>query len=263
MRLAFMLFAALLVQFAEAKPTATNKQPLVIAYGGYAEEPYVFMHNNQVSGGVYWDLAELISERLARPVIFRRVPRKRIEQYLASGKAHVMLLGHPTWVQKPEALEWTSTLIREYNQLVQAKGRTFTVNSLDDLVGKRIGMILGYHYRGLSDEPYRSTVVRDDAKDVEANFKRLAQGRLDALLDSNILIAYFLQQHQAHDRFEVVTSWNIPYDTVSGISPKSPVSAAKLSEVYQQLHREGKIDAMLERYLNAPTPRLVDKKTAP
>lgn len=228
--------------------TLAKHKPLIVAYGGYVVEPYIFLKDNRVVGGVYWELGKLISEQLQRPVSFQRVPRRRLELFLADGQAHVMLFAHPSWLIQPEALHWTSPLMTEYDLLVQLKTHTFPVHSLDDLSGKRIGTILGYHYPGLADEPHRSQILRDDAKDLSANFKRLAQGRVDALLDSNVLIDYFLQQHQMRDRFHLVDTWGIRYEIASGVSPKSPVSAEQLSKVYQQLHELGKIDALIEKY---------------
>lgn len=248
-RLLPLILGALLPLATQAGDSkAPAKSPLIIVYGAYVTEPYIFLDKNQVVGGVYWDLAQLIEQQLARPVTFTRVPRRRMELYLAEGKAHVMLLAHPSWISNPQALEWTSPIMTEYDLLVQRKTHTFPVHSLDDLIGKRIGTILGYHYRGLSDEPYLSQVLRDDAKTIEANFKRLAKGRIDALLDSNILIEYFLRQQRMHDRFQLVTSWGIGYEIVSGLSPKSPVSAEALSQVYQDLHRTGAIEAVIEKY---------------
>ncbi|UTA46721.1 transporter substrate-binding domain-containing protein [Simiduia sp. 21SJ11W-1] len=243
---------------ANPNPYATPLAPLVLVYGGHVVEPYVFLQEGQVVGGVYYDLGQLISSELKRPVSYLRVPRRRMELFLAQGKGHVMPLAHPSWVANPSALHWTSPLITEYDLLVQRRQATFAVHSLDDLVGKRIGTILGYYYPGLSDAPYNETILRDDAKDIEANFKRLAQGRIDALLGSNILIEYFLQKQGVANRFHLVTSWGIEYQVVSAVSPKSPVSAAQLSQAYQALHARGAIGEVINRY----APHRVNLKPA-
>lgn len=242
---AALLTTTLVVAEPETRPV---KPPLIIVFDSYLVEPYIFIENGRVVGGIYWELAQLISDQLQQPVSFQRSPRRRMEQYLAEGRAHVLLLSNPAWMKAPEKLSWTVKISTEKDVIVQSQERPFPMRSRDDLLGKRLGTVLGYQYQGFSAEPYRSLIIRDDAKDIYTNFTRLQRLRLDALIAPSIVVGYIFKTKLEGKFFHVVETWNLVHDIFSAVSPKSPVSAEQLSEVYRLLHQKNRIEAVFTKY---------------
>ncbi|MBB3167239.1 substrate-binding periplasmic protein [Simiduia aestuariiviva] len=224
------------------------KPPLIFVYDSYLIEPYVFIHNGHITGGIYWELAQLIGAQLQQPIQFQRSPRRRMEQFLAEGRAHVLLLTNPAWMTAPEALSWTVRVSREKDVIVQAQGRRFDMHSLDNLLGKRLGTVQGYQYQGFAEEPYLSLIIRDDAKSIPTNFTRLLRARLDALIAPDIVVGYLFKEQYDPNAFHVVQTWSMEHDIFSAVSPKSPVSAEQLSDVYRKLHQERKLEEVFKKY---------------
>ncbi|MBB3167030.1 substrate-binding periplasmic protein [Simiduia aestuariiviva] len=249
MRFLATILLCLLVAPAGGAPVATaSAEPLIFLYNDHLKEPYIFVEQGQVVSGIHWDLAQYLGQKLGRPVIMREAPRKRVEQYLLEGKAHVLLLTNPAWLPRSDLLHWTIRVYTEHDQIIQRQGRTFNVESLEDLSGKRLGTIQGYIYEGISDAPYRDSIIRDDAVSFRSNFLRLKRGRLDAIIVPQAQSDHLFRTEFHRAMFHVVTTWSIPHELFSAVSPHSPVSAEQLSAAYRDMHRDQYFERILARY---------------
>jgi ABC-type amino acid transport substrate-binding protein len=119
--------------------------------------------------------------------------------------------------------------------------RAFPIQTLDDLRGKWVGTILGYYYVGLMEKFEREEIFRDDNKNIEWNFKKLEAGRIDALLDSNILIEYYLKKHNAHAQFLIAEKVVNTLYIQAMVSKQSPIPIERLNAAFQHLKDRGRI----------------------
>ncbi|UTA47536.1 transporter substrate-binding domain-containing protein [Simiduia sp. 21SJ11W-1] len=222
--------------------------PLLVMYNANLGEPYIFRENGQAVAGIHWDLAHYLGRQLGREVQMLEVPRKRVRQYLEQGRAHLLLLTSPVWFDRPEDFQWTASIYTEQDLVIQNRHHVFPVREARDLAGKRVGMLQGYVYAELDDEPLRSSIVRDNAKSFRSNFIRLSRGRLDAIVVPRILADHLFRQEFNRAAFYIAPEWNIPHTLYSAVSPHSPVTAQAISSVYERMKQRGDFERILARY---------------
>ena len=225
-----------------------SAQPLIVSFGCNNTEPYALLEGEQLVGGIIKDMMDELAKELGREVRYMDVPRKRIEPYLLSGKLHICPIFNPAWGKDSAQYDWSIPLFQESNLFVVSAKRAFPVKTFDDLNGKRLGTILGYCYPGLMEKFDRQEIKRDDVTSLEQNFKKLEAGRIDCLIDSNILIDYYLKKHDAYDKFVIAEKVASTHDIQSMFSKQIPISIDRINAAFQQLKESGKIAEILDKY---------------
>lgn len=228
---------------------AAAGQPLIVSFGSHDAEPYAFIENEQLVGGIIKDIMDEVGKEIGIEIRYKNIPRKRMDLYLLSGKVHIRLISSPCWSKNPKQYQWSVPLFKESGRYVVSAKNAFPIILYDDLKGKRLGTILGYQYpAGLTDRFDARDIIRDDAKTLEANFKRLMMNRIDCLIDADIPIAYYLKKHQAHEEFVIAEKVDSTHDIQAMMSLQMPVSCDRINAVFQQLKDSGKVRQILHMY---------------
>lgn len=223
-------------------------EELIVSFGTEDAAPFVFLEGEELVEGIIKDVMDAVGRELEIDVIYKPLPRKRIEPYMLAGKVHIIMNSNPAWVQDSEQYDWSVPLFQELNWFVVAAERAFSIKTFDDLNGKRLGTILGHYYPGLMEKFERQEIFRDDNTNFEANFKKLQAGRIDSLISSNILITYYLKQHNAHDRFVIAEKVASSHDIQAMISRHSPVPSERLNAEFQRILENGRMAEILGKY---------------
>jgi len=84
--------------------------------------------------------------------------------------------------ERAKDFHYTDTVLNLETAFFIRKGSNFSWNTIDDLAGKTIGGVIGYAY-GIEDAEKAGTVQVSRIGKPEGNYKKLAAGRLDALLE--------------------------------------------------------------------------------
>lgn len=247
-----LVFSALFFNFTVfLMADATAGQPLIVSFGSHDAEPYAIIQNELLIGGIIKDIMDEVGKITQINIRYRNVPRKRMDLFLLSGKIHVRLVSSPRWYtkQEKEKYRWSVPLFQEFGRYVVLAKDAFLITDIDDLIGRRLGTILGYQYPdALMERFIDREIVRADAKTLEANFTRLGKNWVDCLIDADILIKYYLKKHQAHEKFliskKIVNSYNIQ----AMISRQTPVSIARVNAAFKQMKDSGKIQQILDKY---------------
>lgn len=221
---------------------------LVVSFGPHNAEPYAFIKARQLQGGIIKDIAEELGKELGIGISYKYLPRKRMEAEILSGKVHLRLVANPAWVKNPEQFQWSVPLFEESDRLVMSGGHVFPVQTFDDLAGKHVGTILGYYYPGLEKWFKSGRVYRKDVKNLAANFKKLSANRIDCLIDSGILIRYYLKKNQAYKQY-ILADMIINKHVIQGMFSKHlPIPMKRINAAFEKLVKDGKIQAILNRY---------------
>ncbi len=226
-------------------------QNLVIGVGEGNSEPYSFVSNDVLTGGIIKDIGDALGRDLGIKVSYLMVFRKRVDNQIINGMVHILPIFNPAWTDKPDIFLWSHPLFPERNVFVMAKARAFPLNQLDDLAGKRIGTNIGYFYPTL--EPFFATgkLVRDDVTSLKQNLAKLSHGRIDVLIDSQILLNYYLKTARATaptSEFVVSDLIASSQDIYFAYSKQLPVAAAKITAALDKMRQSGEIERILERY---------------
>lgn len=238
----------LLLLFCLIQPNQALSQPLIVLFGSHNAEPYAFIEDDILVGGIVKDIGDELGELLNMPIEYINVPRKRMEYYLLSGEAHIRLMANPEWVKDPEKYKWSKPLFEEFDSFVVSKQKSFKIDEFSDLKNKVLGTIHGYYYPSLAELFRKQEITRDDTNNMVANFRRLELGRIDSFIDSNISIAYYLKKHQAYDRFSIAEKVAAKHQIQAMMSPSIPISFNRINEAFDTMKKNGKVQEILQKY---------------
>ena len=171
---------AVLLAGAMAFP-AKAADPVVIDVDS-GNPPFMYKKNGEeVAQGVYPALLKALFDRLGIPVNIQAVPWKRALLDIDRGVAGV------GGIYKNEVrllkYDYSEPLFVERIAVYYNKNNPIKYNSIEDLYGKRVGVILGWSYGDDFDlaRTYEQILVEPTNTD-EQNLDKLARGRIDAVL---------------------------------------------------------------------------------
>jgi polar amino acid transport system substrate-binding protein len=170
-----LLLAAVLA----ASPAARAARPLVLAFDELA--PWKTLHGGQF-GGAYTEIVRELARRTGLPLQIVNCPLKRCLYMLEQGSADVAI-GFKSSPERRLFLHFLATPYRTRSAdkvFYTRQGSGVQLRSYPDLAGLRIGVKLGAEYFDRFDDD--ATLYKDPARDMEVNFRKLALGRLDAVL---------------------------------------------------------------------------------
>ncbi len=208
--------------------------------------PYVEVKDQQLRGGVIYQLGQLASQTLGYSAEFVETPNKRIDEFMQRGRIHVICNSNPQWIDRPERYHWSAALYSEEDVLLLHDQRA-PISSLHQLYGKTVGTQLGYVYNAALMEAFaKQQIIRQDLRDHSAGLNLLNKQRLDAIIDMRRPLNLALHK-QAATALRL-NPWVIErYGMHCTYSPKLPVSAEQLDKILLQLRDQG----IIEQWLNA------------
>ncbi len=225
---------------------------LIISFSPGNAEPYVFLEtqgdNEILSSGILKDLADGLGKEMGVPVIYQNLPRKRLVSGLEEGRIHGVCIWNPLWVSNPENYDWSIPLFEESDWFVLKKENYFPIESFDNLKSKRLGTILGYYYVGLTDHFKQKLIIRDDVNTLSQNFKKLDNNRIDVLIDSNILIEYYMLRNNSRDQYSIGEKIASKHDIYCGFSKKSPFPISQINAAFTRMKDRGDIENILKKF---------------
>jgi len=240
----------LVTTFLVINSTVANE--LVISFSPGNSEPYAFLESKEgnvvLSSGIIKDLGDDLGKEMGVPTVYKKYPRKRLEYGLEKGHLHGVCIWNPHWASNPENYDWSIPLFEESNWFALKKENSFPIKSFDDLHGKRLGTILGYYYVGLMDHFKQKLIIRYDVHTLKQNFNKLNGNRIDALIDSNILIEYYLLSNNIYDQYSIGEKVASKHDIYCGFSKKSPFPISQINAAFTRMKDRGDIENILKKY---------------
>lgn len=223
-------------------------QDLVVSYGDYNSEPYSFSKEGKLTGGIIKEITDALAAELGVTPVYKDVPRKRIYTSLESGETMMASITNPEWVEDKTKYNWSIPLFEEKNIFAVSSAKKISIKGFEDLKGKKLGTMLGYYYPGLMEMFDKKEIIREDVLLLEQNFKKLEAGRIDALIDSDILMTYYIKKNKLEQKIifaEMTASKHMIYFAVS---KKSPINIEKINGAFSKLKEKGKIDEIIKKY---------------
>jgi polar amino acid transport system substrate-binding protein len=163
--------------------------------------PYVTVDGQQASGLDY-EMTTIVFKRLGIDVQWQFLPWKRCLLMLEQGEADGVLdiLKLP---ERDELLLYPNEPLSEINWvLFQAKARPHRFERLEDLTGLTIGVSPGYLYSPQFDTS--TLFIREPAPTHEANFGKLARGRIDLLVTERLVGQQMIDKLKLRDEISEV-----------------------------------------------------------
>jgi polar amino acid transport system substrate-binding protein len=174
-----LLRLVLLLVALASSHAARAQAPLVLAFDDLL--PWK-THIGEVYSGAYTEIVRELAQRVGLPLQIKPCPLKRCLNMLQHGDADI-IIGVKDTPERKRYLHFLQTPYRSVSAdkvfFVQ-KEKDISISRYDDLRTLRIGVKLGAEYFYQFD--HDTALTKDASKDMEINFKKLAMGRLDAVI---------------------------------------------------------------------------------
>lgn len=230
-------------------PPMTTANELVFTYWAEALEPLAIRSEGDLSGGIIKDIGDELSARMQLTPKYIELPTKRISMMVNSGRAHVVCLNNPKWVQRPEIYHWSPALFQGTDNFLINRSQDGKIKTLADLEGMRIGTYNGYVYNEAIMRLFEQKQAQPvQVSDFEHGMKLVEAERIDTLIDFGSIIAYEIK---SRDLGDILTMAETPADTFDfycGYSLQIPYDSNKLDEYLAKMKQEGFFERVLARY---------------
>ncbi|MCG2584402.1 ABC transporter substrate-binding protein [Massilia sp. TS11] len=217
---------------------------LVMLVDTGTDMPLARIEGGRVTGGIHADLAQALARHLGRPLRLQALPRKRMALALEEGSGDLLCLYLPEWM--PGDFHWSQAFFPQAEVLLTVK-RAARPRSISDVAGKFVGTVHGYHYPEM-ELALGVGFKRSDGPSTEINISKLAAGRIDYALTSELWFRWRQRQGGGlgidfHPPLVVANTV-----TACALSKKSALGLAELNGALQAMQRDGSVAALLRRY---------------
>lgn len=238
------LLLPLLLLLASLSPSAQAER-LRIVSDDWA--PYFYLEDGEFKG-VDHDIVSAVFKRLGVQVDWELMPWKRclamVHEGQVDGVLDIFKMPGRDLIYPDEALSQVEFV------LYQASARPHRIEHIDDLAGLTVGTSPGYTYGdAFSDSPL---FHREPAPTQQANFGKLALGRIDLLLTDRRVGRFLRRQMALEQRVEELSLVinQQPQFLALARKPGREALAAAFSEELQRFRQEPAYAAIQARYDN-------------
>ncbi|WP_165771947.1 substrate-binding periplasmic protein [Niveispirillum lacus] len=221
-------------------------RPLTFAYGDHNEAPFAIVKDGELKGGFALEFGRSLADRLGMEAAFRFVPRNRISAEIAGGSVDAYCLAAQPYYPGFSADHFTTPLFTDQDVILLSAGLRGPAD-LSSLTGARIGAVLGFIYPASVEALFADhQAERIDARNAEANLRKLHSGRLDAVILP--MAAWRLALSRDQSLAGLVRKDVIPVavrDRVCLVSPSSPASVPEINAAIQSLVADGSLPALV------------------
>lgn len=216
---------------------------LVILIDTATEMPMARFFGGRLTDGIHHDIGLALAAHMKRTPRFLSLPRKRIVRALSDGSADVLCSYVPEWLDG--AFHWTQPFIPIAEVLI-ADRSVERPRTIADLAGKPIGTVLGWSHPEMV-AVLGAGFVRTDGPNTEANFRKVAAGRIKYALTGKSFLEWRMKQGNLaltlHPPLLVKS-----YMGQCAVSPKGRAKVADVDRAVSALVKDGNIDAIIARY---------------
>jgi len=231
---------------------AAAQQPVYVA--AYDFPPFF---SDTLETDVTTELVDLLntSQSSYEFIIQAIPPNGRYQALSENGCCDVILFESPIWGWQERALDIASTLplLKGRERLVTKKVAGRTQAFLDNLKGKTLGGVRGYHYL-MAGEILDSAEVAERydiylADSRITNVRMLLGGRIDAaVLNDELLSALRNASVNYLDQLFVSEQIEHEYEMSVLIAPNKNISRDEMQRLLRDLARDGRLDTLFARF---------------
>ncbi len=199
--------------------------------------------------GVLWDIHQLIVTQVGIDMDFQVMPMRRARHEFYSGRWQG-LFAIFAGVDRPVPVVYSAPFATVKRYIFTAPG-TQKLNHLNQLAGKKLGLVLGHVYSRLDQDLLRLQGTEVQVSPTQlTNVRMLISGRLDAILGNAYGIGELLSGAELplleYDLGSPVTEYEFAYafhDT-----PKGRLLAERFSAAIKQLNQSGELSVLAKQF---------------
>ncbi|MES2128311.1 MAG: hypothetical protein V4463_13670 [Pseudomonadota bacterium] len=203
-------------------------------YAYHLKPPYIIDRDKQV--GLYFDMARYLNQHLTQhhfTTVY--LPRRRLEMELELGRLNGMVIGvNPSWFKDDSRTRylWSPPIVHDEDVVVSLASKPVEYEGPESLVGRHIGLSLGYYYFGVDELVRAGRIQRDDAINEEVTLDKLVRQRVDAAIVTRRTLDILLRTHPAWRKlFHVAKKPHDEFDRMILIPKEFATLAPELTAV--------------------------------
>ncbi len=200
-----MFLLTLIWPLAAAEAVGGARIETATVYGYHLKPPFIL--DTSMNRGLYFDFSTYINARLGYELLQTEyMPRKRLEADLPTPRFNGLVIGvNPLWFHDPkeEKYYWTAPIMRDRDEVVSRQETRFEYNGPESLIGKTVGLSLGYYYFGVDELVAKGKVTREDTDGELQNLQKLLRGRVDVIIISRSTLDYYMKHNNEHRSFYI------------------------------------------------------------
>lgn len=217
-------------------------EPLIVfAASNDSSLPLAEFHDDQLTSGILKDLGDAIAVELHRKAKYIVIPRKRLDEVLTSGLVDGVCYYRPEWVDT--SLNWSQTIISNDILLVAGTGVP-KPKKLEDVAGKRIGIVLGYKYPEL--EALHQNYQPEYAPSMPSNIHKLIARRMQYAVIDRLSLDYQRKFNPESRTFTTLSITKI--NAACGFSLVSTIPFNDIKKAIDNVVNAGTVERILAKY---------------
>lgn len=200
-----------------------------------------------LSGGLIRDLGEALAGELGTRAEYVVLSRNRIEPALEASRVDIVCNANPAWYGNAGRLGWTAELFPQIERLVSLRNRP-DITELDQLRGRRVGTIRGYHYPAL-EKAWASGARRQDEARLDLLVKAVQKGLVDVAVYSELEFSAWARAYPFEARqFKLHPVMVSTMPTMCAVAPQSAYGVDRLNGAIGRLKDAGRLRTLVRSY---------------
>lgn len=209
----------------------------------------LFDKQGQLQASLSRDLGDALAAAMGTQPLYVVTSRKRVEPNLDEGKVDLVCNANPAWTVGAERFGWSDEFYPQVERVMTLKTHPRQVTRAEDLAGLRVGVILGYSYAVMEPLWQQGMGARVNYPRLDVLLKGLDRGGVDAVISSELELAYWAKQNPAIASRMTLQPWQVSYlPTRCAVSPKGAYSVKAVNQGIETLGRKGELRRILMRY---------------
>jgi len=243
------VFFAIVTVICMSMPFAVSAETLVF---GVLEDipPFQYKENGELKG-IDLEIGNEIAKRLGIEFRYEGLPWARIKKYAEDGTEIQGILSMFHLQKYFDIVDFTEYIFKTKICFFVLKDSQMQFSKLDDLRGKKVGVIRGYTYTPAFDAfQDMERIVCDNN---ETLVRMLEKKRIDIVVAEEVPFLFTAKNTGFHDRFREIHTLDENLTCMAfskkALGEKSKVMADRVSEIIRKMKEEGELQKILDKYI--------------
>lgn len=219
-----------------------------------AEEVRVGFHDfppmmiKQSNTGIYKEIFQELTKRTGDNYVPLYSSAARINELFIKGAVDIEPGIAPIWRAHTSVPGVFSIPFKKSEViLLFAPGKGFSYQGVNDLIGRDLGAVRGYHYSGFGDLITSGKIKRVDSVSEEQLIKFLGAGRINVILIEKSVALFHMSLHKNLQSLEEGSVYESA-DISMRVHPNKKGILKKMNQALTQMKRQGVIDNIYKKY---------------
>ncbi|MEH6346093.1 MAG: transporter substrate-binding domain-containing protein [Bermanella sp.] len=159
--------------------------------------PYII---SSPPAGIMYDVLSYIAHKQGYKIVAERIAENRVTVLLDHNKldAHASAM---EWVSSPEKYAFTDPVLKVRDVVFTRKNTPLNYQSVQDLLGHRVGVRTGYSYQSLTEYFNSGKIKRVDSSNELYLLQMLTRGRLDIAIITEHVALWLIKKNNIKTEF--------------------------------------------------------------